>query len=443
MNAADTIGGHPQGLLSKAGECIAIVEYYPNSAKALVPVSKALRDQHGIDTIWIAGRREVKQALDRYGVESVLMRELTPRNNRVRKHFGTQPAQTLRKAIESLPDKLFCGTGTLPGKPMLVSAMVEKLSELAEESAFWLDSLTEAFQAIRPRCVVSTTYSSTIGRAAALAAQARNVASVFVQHGMFPDYDVFTRICNDSILVWGNAHKRTIVRGGIGESQVKVVGASPYDELIRRVRSGAPSSFPRPGSPIRVAFMASRTGGLVVSHTTAKLHLTTIAQAVARIPGGQLTVKTHPGDRTGVAEIVAKDFAHLRVVEQGSSQDVILEADVVVVVSSTTGLEACIADKPLIVIESKGITDSGPYRGYGAALQVKIDRPEDCHHLTEAILQLPSAPAVLTDLAAGRKRLIDDLLNGGQGNAAELTAYAIAEMLSGATEPVRTASAAR
>ena len=168
---------------------------------------------------------------------------------------------------------------------MLASAMAEELAEFAEESAFWLDSLTEAFQSVRPRCVVSTTYSSTIGRAAALAAHARSVPSVFVQHGMFPDYDVFTRICNDLILVWGNAHKRTMVRGGIAESRVKVVGASPYDELIRCVRSATSSSFPRPGSPIHVAFMASRTGGLVVSYTMAKLHLTTIAQAVARIPG--------------------------------------------------------------------------------------------------------------------------------------------------------------
>ena len=151
-------------------------------------------------------------------------------------------------------------------------------------------------------------------------------------------------------------------------------------------------------------------------------------------------MKMHPSDRTGMAETVAKDFPHVRVVEQGSSQDVILQADAVIVVSSTTGLEACIADKPLIVIDSKGITDSGPYRDYGAALQVTIDRSEDCNHLADVIQKLSTDLAALAELAAGRRRLIDDLLNGGKGDAAELTAQAIAQLVHSIAEPARTTS---
>ena len=262
---------------------------------------------------------------------------------------------------------MFHGTGSLSGKSFLIPAMVEKLSSLLEESAFWLDSFLEAYNALRPRCVVSTTYSSTVGRAAALAARARNASSAFVQHGMFPDHDVFTNFCNDSLFVWGNANRQTMLRNGIADSRIKVVGAAIYDDLIRRERLNGPIRFPRAGEPLKVAYMASRTGGQVVSFSIARLQLMTVARAVSEIPNGQLTVKMHPGDNSRMIETFLQDCPGVRLIRDGSSQDVILQTDVVIVASSTTGLEACIADKPLVVLETKGLFEYNPYRKYGAA----------------------------------------------------------------------------
>lgn len=154
-------------------------------------------------------------------------------------------------------------------------------------------------------------------------------------------------------------------------------------------------------------------------------------------------MKTHPNDRTGMVEAIAKDFPHVRVIQQGNSQDVILQSDVVIVVSSTTGLEACIGGKPLIVIESKGVTSSGPYNDYGAALQVTIDGPGDCNRLAAVIRSLFTDSAVLADLADGRRRLIDDLLNGGKGDATELTAQAIVDLVRGTEAQSQITSAVR
>jgi hypothetical protein len=442
QNATDSAGEHTHPAENAAGKSIAIVEYYPNSAKALVPVSKMLAEQFGIATTWIAARREVGESLDRYGIASIPLRQLTPNANRIQQHFPVRSIQILRDAIETLPDRNFFGTGTTFGKSFLVPPMIEKLLGLFEESAFWLDSLGEAFDTVRPRCVVSTTYSSTVGRAAAVAARERTVPSAFVQHGMFPDHDVFTHFCNDAMFVWGNANKRTITRNGTAESSVRVVGAPIYDQLIQRVRATNRAGLSRPGKPLRIAFMASRTGGQVVSSAIAKLHLGAIADATSQIPGATLTVKIHPADKTGTAELLLKDLPRVKVIREGNSQDVILQVDVVIVVSSTTGLEACIADKPLIVVETQGLSEYGPYREYGAALHVAIDRIEDSKRLAEAVRSLSADENVLGELARGRRRLIDDLLNGGRGDATQLTANGLAELFDGTFNFARTATAA-
>lgn len=154
-----------------------------------------------------------------------------------------------------------------------------------------------------------------------------------------------------------------------------------------------------------------------------------------------MTVKLHPGDNTGVVESLLQGYPQVRVARDVNSQETIFQSDVVIVASSTTGLEACIADKPLIVAETSGLSEYGPYREYGAALHVSLDWPGAAEHLTDAIRQLASDPETAAKLAKGRRRLIDDVLNGGRGDAAVLTAQAIVELFQGTAESIGTAAA--
>ena len=247
--------------------------------------------------------------LARHGIPSISLRRLTPNTSRTREHFGFKARAILKESLESLPNEIFRGTGSSPGKSFLLPVMFETLSNFLEESAFWLDSLLEAFGTLRPQCVVSTTYSSSIGRAAALAAREQNACSAFVQHGMFPDYDIFTDFCNDAMFVWGNANRQTLMRNGIIDSRIKVVGAAAYDGLIRRIRRDEPTIFRQPDGPLRIAYMASRTGGQVVGASVAKLHVSTVAKAVSQISNGQLTVKLHPSDNTRIIRRVPEGLS--------------------------------------------------------------------------------------------------------------------------------------
>jgi len=124
-----------------------------------------------------------------------------------------------------------------------------------------------------------------------------------------------------------------------------------------------------------------------------------------------------------------RQYPQFKVVSGGTSQDVIVESDLVVVVSSTTGLEACVADKPLIVVELVDDPDSVPYASYGAALKVSVSGTDPAGELTQAITHLQTDPSGVSSLAVGRRRLLDDMLNGSTGNAVEQAAMAVAQLL--------------
>jgi hypothetical protein len=230
-------------------------------------------------------------------------------------------------------------------------------------------------------------------------------------------------------MIWGEWNLRNLVRCGIDERLICVTGATIYDAMLRQLSGASARPAPRRGEPFHVAYMPSRTGGAVVSSAEARASVLTVARAVRQLPGGRLTVKLHPGDQTGVIPEALREFPEFSAVQSGSSAEVILDSDAVIVVSSTTGFEACAADKPLVLLNLTNNAVTLPYVEYGAALEVLPQPGDDAAVILEEKLLSLHDPAVAKGLAAGRQRLLKELLNGGQGNAAETAAAAVARLL--------------
>ncbi len=423
----------PRPSLTNSG--IVFVEYFPNNVKGILPVAKALQDRHGIEPSWLALRTPVAEALRNSGVPAAAVTRCDEDPVDERTPFTAAERACLEAALDELPHGIYQGPKGLDGREYLKPAVAKHLTALLEQARYWLAGLTAAFDHLRPQCVVSTSYSSIPGRAAAMACAQRGGKSVYLQHGLFPDRSFFTRFCNDVLLLWGDSNRRFMIEQGISPDRVQVVGATNYDELIARSRDTAPKPVPQPGAPLVVALMASRTGGAALSYSAADTCVTNVARAVAAIESAHLIVKIHPGDKTGMVERAVGKLPGCTIVKAGNSQDVILQSDIVIVVSSTTGLEACVADKPLIVLEPVGVPNFGTYAQYGAALMVPLNGDCDWERIADAIQRLQGGPAMAAELALGRRRLVDDMLNGGRGDAANLAATAIAGCI-GVSEPI-------
>src|SRR5437588_170595 len=123
--------------------------------------------------------------------------------------------------------------------------------------------------------------------------------------------------------------------------------------------------------------------------------------------GGKLTVKAHPGDRTGLLPMMLREYPEVKLIKDGGSQEVICNSDLVIVVSSTTGLEACAAGKPLVLLRAPGVPSFVPYCVYGAALAIDVSRPDAATELANAIQGLQSDPNQVAALSAGRLLLLN------------------------------------
>ena len=407
---------------------IVFTEYFPNSVKASIPVAEELARRYGAEVLWLTGRKEVQDVLDDRGIPSLGIAELAGPKAVLRGVLTPHERHELRKAVRRLPARAFdggCLAGT--GQRYRLRGVERLLAAAFDEAAHWVEAYHDALGRIRPIALVSSTYSSVPGRAAALATRAHGGRSVYIQHGRYPDQYVWSFFCHDLKLMWGEYHRRSLERFGHDPDSVIATGATTYDELSARVRSHQRRTVLGGDGPLRIAFMASRTGGMRSSVAVSRATLQAVAETGLALPA-QVTVKKHPGDATSVPEEVLRAYPETKLLKNGNSQDVILESDLVIVCSSTTGFEACVTDRPLIVLDLTGSDDQSEYDEFGAA--IRVTRPED---LTQNIRRLQGDQALQRSLAQGRRRLLEHFLNGARGNATELAASAIMDLAKGDT----------
>jgi len=344
---------------------------------------------------------------------------------------GLNSAQrrAVRSALRELPDELFGGPAETGAREYLSAVLEPRILKAWNEAAYWVEAYHEVFSKLPGATLLSTTYSSSIGRAAALAARRFGGRAIFLQHGLFPRCSAYCSFCHDLLLMWGPNELRNLTDFGVDPQSIRITGSVIYDELTRRRTIGPSDSSPASGKTFEVALMASRTGGLMVSYAQAKSCLLAVAAAVGQLARAHLTVKLHPGDHTGMVPEEMRAFPQFRVVHDGNAQDVILQSDVVIVVSSTTGLEACVADKPLIVLDVFDDPNAVPYANYGAAVSVPIGAGNPTDQIARVLASVRDDVALRASLAEGRRRLLDDMLNGAAGDAVEQAATAVAEAL--------------
>lgn len=138
-------------------------------------------------------------------------------------------------------------------------------------------------------------------------------------------------------------------------------------------------------------------------------------------PTARLRVKVHPADTTAQArEVLRRHEVATEIVEDESAGKAILRSDVVMVVSSTTGLEACAAGRPLLLLRLNNERRAFDYAAYGAALEVR-----SAGELAPALGRILNDDGVRSSLARGRALLLADALCGRPGAAAQRAAAAL------------------
>ena len=233
--------------------------------------------------------------------------------------------------------------------PKLASALTANRGTFVRalaDSVQYGSALRRLLESWLPTCIVSSSDFWPFEHQLCCHASRQGIRSVVVQHGTIAEF--WWPFVADLYCMWGEADAEEMRQLGVPRERLAVLGMPATDDI-----------FARSGTVAREQQKDRKPVCLILSHTHGSTFEPKIfeafgqflSQAVKSMPSVTWKVKLHP----------AEDDAFYRRMEQSvfdrlvfhprniSLQEAVADADVATTVYSTSGLEAMIMDRPLIV----------------------------------------------------------------------------------------------
>ncbi len=234
---------------------------------------------------------------------------------------------------------------------------------------------------VRPAAVILDEDATPHARIVVAAARRHGAATWVVQHGAPFLRFGFAPLAADRACVWGEAAARQLQRWGVAPSRIERTGSPWHDGLRRSLRAARKARGrrvrrrdwlhgprllllatvpPRDERPDPVAFHLTRS-------TYAALVRAAFSTA-ARLPGARLTVKLHPrAPRDPIVESALRSFPQVRgrLVRRTSLASCLADCDCVLSCVSSAGIDALLADVPVIQLLPAGSGDVMPAGEWG------------------------------------------------------------------------------
>ena len=249
---------------------------------------------------------------------------------------------------------------------------------------------TESFiKNVKPDIVVFTEDISPFVRVITRVCKRNDIRTLVLQHGALAfDMKGFhvMPVEADVQAVWGESNKSwAINRGKSSESQV-VTGNPKYDLLL-----SIKNSFKKENSPVYTELGLKREKGIILIATQwysevgscfspkiMEQFIWKSLEATKDFPDKQVVVKLHPTfckiNKEIVSAIVNElDLKNVVITEKFLWQ-LLASCDILIIQSSTAGLEAMLFDKPVITLNSSETQYFSPYAGSKSCYRIKLQR---------------------------------------------------------------------
>lgn len=235
----------------------------------------------------------------------------------------------------------------------------EKLSVLSA-----LETYQKIVELVKPAIIlVGDDRGPSTVRADLLHSLREKIPIVEIQHGIYTKNKPMINPISDKIFIWGEAMKEALINAGATEDQLEVTGSPLYDQLIDRFdkHSSAPKS--------------TKTLLFATQPLPGDINVQIINEIISFLKNHNeitLIVKPHPSEDENYYESCLKDFASDQIVIKGSNEDfsdILFDVDVLIIISSTVGIEAAILGKPMICVNL--MAEESVYVSNGVALEVK------------------------------------------------------------------------
>ncbi|MBI4056112.1 MAG: CDP-glycerol glycerophosphotransferase family protein [Elusimicrobia bacterium] len=167
-------------------------------------------------------------------------------------------------------------------------------------------------------------------------------------------------------------------------------------------------------------------GGMegMLSSSEAERNLSAISQISSKVENLRVIVKAHPEEDVERLLHFAKEHPSLKIMDQMTSYEMLQASDAVITWHSTTGLEAMILGKPLIVLNMTPKPDPVPYVQEAGAISARSEK-----ELFQAVDDLFSYPQAIFNQRQKQNRLLKEWIICPGEEASQRVLQSIVAML--------------
>lgn len=243
------------------------------------------------------------------------------------------------------------------------SAVDYLLSREPFDKIFSLLSFRKALDTLKPDILVLACGDKGTGVAShVLLAKKFAIPVLEIRHGVLSSNLLPRRQALDKIAIGGDYWKRIYIQLGARDDQVVVTGWPKYD-IYNKLKDQAAKE------------QRSTINLLFAMGLNAKYNLEIIESIVLFIAGCaqlRLIVKPHPYDSAKTYEHMVKQYEQVILCESRADiSRLVASSDLVIIISSTVGIEAALLDKPIICVNMASEQSQPVYVSNGVALEVK------------------------------------------------------------------------
>jgi hypothetical protein len=236
-------------------------------------------------------------------------------------------------------------------------------------------------------CVLVTNEREPIAKSCVFGAKSCGAKTYNCQRGILVDHPEIGTLSTDKMFVDGEYYKDILIKRGVDPKKIVVTGNPRFDLYYEKISSTNISEVNNKtrkrlkiGSNERIILVIEQPLYLAVTQLDKILMIRGSLKA-AKAAGARTIIKLHPNQHTDYIErkVVAEMNMPetLIIKDEIALFDLLVTADVIIIRSSTVGLDAVLLSKPLIdvkFIETGGKNmNISPYAGSGVALEARTE----------------------------------------------------------------------
>ncbi|MBP2044975.1 UDP-N-acetylglucosamine 2-epimerase [Methanobacterium aggregans] len=330
---------------SESVESILLNAPYINFLRALMPVVNELRNKKDYNIYVMAREADINRYKDDYSFSQLELKKpgikrmiMSPLRGKVKRYSSK---------LENPGSFKYNGADIWK----YVADDLHHLNMGRLKVLYHLENFQKIMEDLNPKLVAVGDDRTSFVRAQLIQAIKRDIPVVEVQHGLYLPGGPMTDPISDKIFIWGEGTKPALMGAGAREDQLEVTGSPLYDSLISRIPDVKQDSEPK-----TILFATQPMATQSISDDTNLQVAQKIAGFLEKRKDLKLIVKPHPVENADYYRSALKSIPEDIVDVRDSREDIFqfLElADIVILMSSTVGIEAAIMDKPMICIKSK------------------------------------------------------------------------------------------